>query len=235
MVYYPKKDAAAGPFRADVLRQGGSERMHSEIKKRYARESASCDSLGCGDNLPHLMIRPGDVILDLGCGRGGETMQAAALSGEAGRAVGLDLTEAMVEEAGKSAAARGVRNVRFLVGDIENLPFEKDSFDRVMSNCVINHARDKGRVYAEIFRVLKPGGHFVVSDAVTKYPLPSDVKNDPAAWAQCFGGAVTEREYLDSIASAGFPQPEILARREYPKNGYDFISLTIRAAKPPLI
>jgi arsenite methyltransferase len=207
--------------------------MHSEIQKRYTQESSSCDSLGCGRNLPYLMIRPGDAVLDLGCGRGGETMQAAALSGDAGRAVGLDLTEAMVEKAEKSAASRGVRNVRFLVGDIENLPFGNDSFDRVISNCVINHARDKGKVYAEIFRVLKPGGFFVVSDAVTKYPLLSDVKNDPEAWAQCFGGAVTEKEYLDSIASAGFPQPEILHRREYLKNGYDFTSLTIRAAKPP--
>ncbi len=211
-----------------------SERMHSEIKKRYARESTSCDSLGCDDNLPHLMIRPGDAVLDLGCGRGGETMQAAALSGDTGLAVGLDLTEAMVEEAARSAASRGVRNVRFLVGDIEDLPFDSDSFDRVISNCVINHARDKARVYAEIFRVLKPGGFFVVSDAVTKYPLPEQVKSDPEAWAQCFGGAVTENEYLSSIASAGFPQPEILKRREYLKNTYDFISLTIRAAKPSL-
>jgi ubiquinone/menaquinone biosynthesis C-methylase UbiE len=206
--------------------------MQGEIKERYTRESTSCDSLGCGSNMPFLLIRAGDQILDLGCGRGEETMQAAALSGETGLAVGLDLTEAMVETAAQNAASRGVKNVRFMVGDIENLPFEDGSFDRVISNCVINHARDKGKVYAEIFRVLKPGGHFVVSDAVTKYPLPSDVKNDPAAWAQCFGGAVTEKEYGDSIASAGFLKPEILKRREYLKNGYDFISLTIRAAKP---
>lgn len=94
-----------------------------------------------------------------------------------------------------------------------------------MSNCVINHAKDKKAVYDEIFRVLKSGGRFVISDAVTKFPLPLEIKNGPEAWAQCFGGYVTEDEYLDNIRNAGFEKITILKRRDYLKNNYDFTSL----------
>ncbi len=205
--------------------------MQENIKARYTEEASSCSNLSCGSNMDILQITKGETILDLGCGRGVDTLEAARLSGPKGAAVGLDLTQAMVEKAVLNAAEQGITNASFVCGDIENLPFEDDSFDAVISNCVINHARDKTRVYREIYRVLKPGGRFVVSDAVTKVPLPESVKNDPEAWAQCFGGAVTEREYFDSIYSAGFDRLEIKNRREYLKNNYDFISLTIQAFK----
>lgn len=205
--------------------------MLEEIKQRYTAESTSCSNLSCGSNVQFLDLKAGETVLDLGCGRGAETMEAAALAGPAGKAVGLDLTEAMIEAAEKDAAERGVANVAFTAGNIEALPFEEKTFDAVMSNCVINHAEDKQRAYREIFRVLKENGRFVISDAVTREALPESVKNDPAAWAQCFGGAVTEAEYLASIRAAGFPKVEILKRREYLKNSYEFISLTIRAVK----
>lgn len=205
--------------------------MLSEIQSRYTKESSNSCNLSCGSNIDFLEIVNGETILDLGCGRGNETIQAARLAGGEGKATGLDITPAMIEAAHENAKNSGVLNINFILGDIENLPFSKAEFNAVMSNCVINHARSKIKVFHEIFRVLKPGGRFVVSDAVTKNPLPREVKDDPEAWGQCFGGAVTEKEYLGSIISAGFSNIEILKRREYVKNGYDFISLTINAVK----
>jgi len=205
--------------------------MNNEIQARYTKESSGRCNLSCGSNLDFLKITSGENVLDLGCGSGSETIQAAMQTGPEGKAVGLDITEAMIDVAHLNAEGIGVSNVWFIKGDIESLPFDESLFDAVTSNCVINHARSKEKVYSEIFRVLKQNGRFVISDAVTKNPLPTEVKNDPEAWAQCFGGAVTEKEYLDSIMSSGFQNIEILNRREYIKNGYDFISLTIMATK----
>lgn len=205
--------------------------MLNKIQSRYTRESSSNCNLSCGSNLDFLKITPGESILDLGCGRGSETIQAALLTGHEGKATGLDITQAMIDTALINAKEAGVINASFTLGDIENLPFDNAAFDGVMSNCVINHAKSKEKVYREIFRVLKNGGRFIISDAVTKDTLPPEVKNDPEAWAQCFGGAITEKEYLKGITAAGFSHMDILKRREYVKNGYDFISLTIMARR----
>lgn len=205
--------------------------MENEIQSRYTKESGNCSNLSCGSNLDLLNIVQGETILDLGCGRGNETIQAAILTGVDGKAIGLDITQAMIDTAHVNAEGIGVSNAWFIKGDIESLPFDEAVFDAVISNCVINHAKSKKKVFCEIFRVLKKGGRFVISDAVSKKPLPPEVKNDPEAWAQCFGGAVTEKEYLDSITSSGFTTIEILKRREYIKNGYEFISLTLRGEK----
>lgn len=205
-------------------------RIHEAVANRYEAETDACD-LGCGSVLAHLGVSEGERILDLGCGRGNDTLAAAGMAGSSGMAIGLDLTEAMVLAARKAAWESGAGNAVFLTGDIEALPFEDGSFDGIISNCVINHARDKSRVFREIYRVLKPGGRFVISDATTRNPLPEEVRKDPEAWAQCFGGAVTTEEYLESVRSAGFTSLEILARREYIKNGYDFISVTMKAVK----
>lgn len=205
--------------------------MLSKIQSRYTKESSSNCSLSCASNLDFLKITSGENILDLGCGRGNETIHAALITGSEGKVTGLDITQAMIDAARVHAEEMGVTNVSFVLGDIENLPFDHDMFDAVISNCVINHAKSKGKVYQEIYRVLKYGGRFIISDAVSKVDLPPGVKNDPEAWAQCFGGAITEKEYLDSIIAAGFNHIDILKRREYVKNGYDFISLTIMAVK----
>ena len=202
-----------------------------KIQKRYSIESSLGNNLSCGGNIDFLDIKPGEKILDLGCGRGRETFQAAELTGALGRAYGLDLTQEMVDKANLYAIENGIKNVSFIKGNIEALPYEKNTFDAVISSCVIYHARNKRAVYMEIYRVLKLGGRFVISDAVTKNPLPDEVKKDPEAWAQCFGGAITEQEYMTSIKEAGFKNLEILKRREYLKNGYDFASLTILGFK----
>jgi ubiquinone/menaquinone biosynthesis C-methylase UbiE len=205
--------------------------MIEEIQKRYTVEADKNDNLSCGNNIAFLNITPGECILDLGCGCGNETLDAARLAGPEGMSYGLDMTDAMLVKAASLAQTMGLSNAKFVKGNIEELPFEDGSFNAVMSNCVINHARDKAKVYREIYRVLKEGGRFVISDAVTKDPLPDEVKNDPEAWADCYGGAVTEQEYLDGIRSSGFDRINILKRREYVKNTYDFISLTILAEK----
>ena len=202
-----------------------------KIINRYGEESINVCVLGCGNTIDSLNVIKGENILDLGCGRGEETILMAGLAGETGKATGLDLTQSMLDKAKENAKRERVKNITFIQGEIEKLPFESNIFDGVASNCVINHAKDKNIVYCEIQRVLKPGGRFVISDAVSKKPLPVEVKNDPEAWAQCYGGAVTEEEYLNAIYQAGFKKIQILNRREYLKNGYDFISLTIKAVK----
>lgn len=206
------------------------KKVQEAIKKRYTEEAPACSTLSCGSNLDYIEWREDGVILDLGCGRGTDTI-AAAKKLIKGKAVGLDITEAMIEKAKENSLKENLENVNFVKGDIENLPFPDETFDYVISNCVINHAKDKQRAYAEIRRVLRVGGYFVISDPVTKYSLPDEIKNSPKEWAECFGGAITEQEYIDSIKRAGFAKVDILKRREYIKKGYEFISLTIKAWK----
>lgn len=202
------------------------------IVRRYTEEAGeSCDSLSCGSNLDHAALKAGEFALDLGCGLGHEALEAAMAVGPSGRVFGLDVTPTMVRRASSRARREGISNVGFVVGTMESLPFESGTFDVVMSNCAINHAADKARVYAEILRVLKPGGRFVVSDPVSLVPLPAEVKTDPQAWADCYGGALTEEEYLSLITRVGFSEVVVLSRREYLKNGYPFASLTIRGIK----
>lgn len=208
-----------------------AEKLHKQIIERYQMESSESCTLSCGSTIEELNVKPGEDILDLGCGRGEDTLAAARLTAPGGTATGLDLTEAMIQRAKQHAIEEKVINASFFQGDIENLPFKKENFDGVMSNCVINHANNKTAAYQEIYRVLRPGGRMIVADAVTKIPLPAEVKNDPEAWAHCFGGAITEEEYMASIFAAGFRNIEVLRRREYLKNGYDFISLTLKAVK----
>lgn len=203
----------------------------NEIKTRYTKESDNICNLSCGSNIDFLKIKNGEILLDLGCGRGNETIEAAIQAGPEGRAIGLDITVSMIEKAKSNAKKRRIPNVDFVKGDIEILPFDNCAFDAVISNCVINHAKSKNNVFSEISRVLKKGGRFVISDAVTKEPLPLEIKNNPEAWSQCFGGSITEDEYLSVIKSVGFENMDVLKRKEYVKNGYDFISLTIVAYK----
>lgn len=201
------------------------------IIQRYDKEAESCDSLSCGSNLDHVGLRLGEFALDLGCGLGHEALEAALAVGPMGRVFGLDVTPKMVRRASARARREGLSNLAFVVGSMEHLPFESGTFDAVLSNCAINHAGDKSRVYAEIQRVLKDGGRLVVSDPVSLVPLPPQVKSDPQAWADCYGGALAEDEYLSLIAGAGFSEVAVLSRREYLKNGYPFASLTIRGTK----
>lgn len=201
-----------------------------EIVKRYTAEDEN-SNLSCGGNISLLDLQPGEKVLDLGCGRGEETLQAAALVGEDGFAWGLDITPKMIEKAQERAEQVSIRNVSFLLASMEVIPIENAILDAVLSNCAINHVEDKLAVYREIHRVLKLGGRFLVSDIMTETPLPVEIKQDPEAVAACFGGAITVQEYADVLIAAGFDKIEIFKERRYVKNGYEMISRTFQGKK----
>lgn len=201
-----------------------------EIVKRYSAEDEN-SNLSCGGNISFLDLHPGEKVLDLGCGRGEETLQAATLVGGDGFAWGLDITPKMIERAQQRANQGSIKNVVFLISSMEKILLEDASMDAVLSNCAINHVEDKVAVYREIYRLLKSGGRFVVSDIMTETPLPSEIKQDPEAVAACFGGAITVKEYEEVLVSAGFDRIEIFKERRYVKNGYEMISRTFQGKK----
>lgn len=202
-----------------------------EVVKRYTEEDDN-SNLSCGGNISYLALKTGENVLDLGCGRGTETLEAAKLVGATGLAWGLDVTPKMIEVAIARAQESQAANTRFLVGQMEAIPLENASLDAVLSNCAINHVADKAAVYREIFRVLKPGGRFVVSDIMTDEPLPEQIKNDPEAVAACFGGAITVEEYDKALTEAGFLRITVYKERRYMKNGYGMISRTFSGQRP---
>ena len=165
--------------------------------------------LGCGNPTALASLRPGEVILDLGSGAGIDCLIASRKVGDAGRVIGVDMTPEMLDKARANAAKVGASNVEFRLGEIENLPVADASVDVVISNCVINLSPDKPRVFAEIARVLKPGGRVAVSDMVLLRPLPEAVRNDLLAYVGCVAGAVTVEEYVAGMKAAGLANIEV--------------------------
>lgn len=215
------------------LEEEAMSRLGEAITSRYTCEAANgAQSLGCGETIAIAALQPGEVVVDLGCGSGEDAIAAAHVAGNEGRVIGVDVTEAMLEKARARQREAGLDNVSFLLGTVEDLPVETGAVDVVISNCVINHVPDKAGAYREIHRVLKPGGRFVIADVASKYQLPPEVTGDPQAWADCYGGAIPEEEYLAAITAAGLREIEVLKRREYEKNGFPMISLTIQGKKP---
>ncbi len=186
--------------------------------------------LGCGSPTAWAQLRPGEIVVDLGSGGGLDVFLAAQRVGPAGRVIGVDMTKAMLARAQTSADRLGLKNVEFRHGLIEALPLDDASADVILSNCVVNLAPDKGAVFREALRVLKPGGQLVISDMVTLAELPKEIRQDPEMWVSCIGGAIPERDYLEAIRIAGFAGVEILER-----NGLErgpVYSVTVRATKP---
>ncbi|MGC4116393.1 MAG: methyltransferase domain-containing protein [Myxococcales bacterium] len=207
--------------------------LQSAVEGRYAglATSSCCGSLSCGDALGYAEPKPGEVFVDLGCGKGRDVLKAAGLVGGSGRAIGIDMTDAMLDAARKSVPPF-LANVSFVKSDLAALQLPDAQADVVISNCTINHALDKAAVYREIHRVLKPGGRFVVSDVIAEQTLPESVRNDPAAWAACYGGAIPEDEYQAAIRAGGFAELEVLSRSEpYEKGGVSVRSLTVRGRR----
>ena len=161
-------------------------------------------SLGCGDPVTIAALNPGEVVLDLGSGGGIDCFLAAREVGETGRVIGLDMTTEMLEKANQNKAAMGVTNVEFRRGQIEEMPVEDNSVDVIMSNCVINLSPDKESVFAEAFRVLKPGGRVAVSDIVTDGDFSSEMRADTARWTECVTGAIDVNDYTGIMREAGF-------------------------------
>lgn len=187
---------------------------------------------GCGSPVTLAELREGEVVLDLGSGGGIDVFLAAQKVGPRGRAIGIDMTAAMVERARVSAKKMGITNVEFLLGEIESLPLDNASVDVVISNCVINLVPDKAKAFSEAFRVLKPGSRLIVSDIVTRGKQANFFKGDlAAAWAGCLAGALEDKEYLKIIADAGFERVEIIAHSPIPEPA-GFYSVTVRGYKP---
>ncbi|MGA9350783.1 MAG: arsenite methyltransferase [Anaerolineae bacterium] len=161
-------------------------------------------SLGCGNPVALASLRPGEVVLDIGSGAGLDVFLAARQVGLTGKAIGLDMTGAMIQRASQAAEQAGFRNIEFRLGDAEEMPLPDESVDVIISNCVINLTLDKGRVFREAYRVLRPGGRLMISDIVTDKPLPESVRSDSEEWARCVGGAIPDEEYTRLIAQAGF-------------------------------
>ena len=171
--------------------------------------------LGCGAPIDHLRLRAGESVLDLGSGGGLDAFLAAERVGPTGHVVGVDMTPAMVERARGNAAKAGIGNVSFREGRLEALPVADASVDAVTSNCVINLVPDKGAVFQEVARVLKPGGRLVVSDIVLDGELPEVLRNDLLAYVGCVSGAMQRGQYFGLLEAAGLGQVEVLKDVDY--------------------
>ena len=170
--------------------------------------------LGCGLPTQFARIKEGDVVVDLGSGAGNDCFIARHETGASGKVIGIDFTNAMIEKARKNAEARGFNNVEFRQGDIENMPITSNIADVVVSNCVLNLVPNKHAVFQEIYRVLKPGGHFSISDVVLVGALPNALKETAEMYAGCVSGAIQKQVYLELIHANGFEN--IIIQKEKP-------------------
>ncbi|MGE5602370.1 MAG: arsenite methyltransferase [Nitrososphaerales archaeon] len=189
-------------------------------------------SLGCGNPTAMASLKPGETVFDIGSGAGIDALYAARRVGAAGRVIGLDMTPSMIERARRNAAEAGLGQVEFRLGQAEAMPVEDGTVDVILSNCVINLAEDKGRVFEEAYRVLTPGGRVSISDMVTAGPLPMSVRSDPQMWAGCINGALPEPEYLDLVRQAGFV--DVVGKRSLSGGqleGVEVYSLAVSARK----
>lgn len=172
--------------------------------------------LGCGNPVALASLKEGETVLDLGSGAGFDCFLAANKVGEKGRVIGVDMTPEMLEKARENARQGDYRNVEFRLGEIENLPVADNSVDVIISNCVINLSPDKRRVFAEAFRVLKPGGRLMISDIVLLKELPDFIKDSIEAYIGCLSGAIMKNEYLGAIKAAGFQKVRIVDETSFP-------------------
>ncbi len=207
--------------------------------------------LGCGLPTQFAKIKKGDVVIDLGSGAGNDAFVARHETGETGSVIGIDFTPAMIERARKNAELRGFNNVEFRQGDIEKMPVTANIADVIVSNCVLNLVPNKEEVFKEIFRVLKPGGHFSISDIVLEGELPNEIKEAAEMYAGCVAGAIQKEVYLELIEASGFKnitvqkdKPIIIpddilsnylspaALEKFAKSSTGIYSITIYAEKP---
>jgi len=181
--------------------------------------------LGCGNPIALAKLKKGDVVLDLGSGAGFDSFLAAKKVGKKGKVIGIDMTKEMIAKARKNAKKYGYSNVEFRLGDIESLPLENDSVDVVISNCVINLAPNKEKVFSEAFRVLKSNGRMYVSDIVLLKELSDEQKKDENLLCGCVAGALLKEDYLEKIKKAGFEVNVLNEDKEISKKQYNGVAL----------
>jgi SAM-dependent methyltransferase len=206
--------------------------------------------LGCGLPTQYTHMKAGDTVVDLGSGAGNDCFIARSVVGETGKVIGVDMTDAMIAKARINADKLGVNNVEFRLGEIEDLPIAANRADVVVSNCVLNLVPDKKKAFAEIMRILKPGGHFSISDVVLKGTLPDNLKKASEMYVGCVAGALLKDEYMEIIREAGFTNVKIQKEKainipgdilskylsaaeleEYEKKGTGIFSITVYAEK----
>jgi SAM-dependent methyltransferase len=171
--------------------------------------------LGCGNPIAFADLQPGQTVLDLGSGAGIDCFLAAGAVGPTGSVIGVDMTPEMIARARKNAAAVGLGNIEFRLGEIEHLPVTDGTVDVVISNCVVNLVPDKHRAFSEAYRVLAPGGRIMVSDMVLSADIPAEFRSSVAGYVACLSGAMLEDDYLGAIAAAGFEHVEVVERAPY--------------------
>jgi len=226
--------------------------LYGESDASVVPEAALQASLGCGNPTALAKLQPGETVLDLGSGGGIDVLLSARRVGPEGKAFGLDMTDEMLALAEENKRKSGLTNVEFLKGEIENIPLPDNSVNVIVSNCVINLSGDKDRVLREAFRVLKPGGRFAISDVVTRGVVPAEIRKSMELWVGCVAGALSDTDYRQKLAAAGFEAIEIEETRVYdakdaheflraagvdadaiaPKVEDKFISAFVRARKP---
>lgn len=170
--------------------------------------------LGCGMPTEFAKISEGDTVVDLGSGAGNDCFVARAVTGEKGKVIGVDFTEKMIEKARLNARKLGYGNVEFRLGDIENLPLASEIADVVVSNCVLNLVPDKRKAFEETFRILKPGGHFSISDIVLEGDLPDDLRKAAEMYAGCVSGAIQKQAYIELVKNSGFVNVAVQKEKE---------------------
>lgn len=204
-----------------------------EINNRYSKLAESDCCLSCGGAITYAEPKIGEVCVDLGSGRGTDVLRMAESVGETGFVYGIDISDGMLEKARQNAEKFKVTNVRFIRSELEKLELPDRVADLVISNCTLNHASDKQTVWNEIYRILKKGGRFVISDIYSTTTVPDEYKNDPVAVAECWAGSVTRNEYLKHLENAGFSSISIIEESTpYEKGKIKVASWTIAAKKP---
>ncbi len=203
--------------------------LYDEERGDAGTAAAIGASLGCGVPTAVADLHKGETVLDLGSGAGADALISAKRVGPTGRAIGLDMTDEMLELGRNNAMQAGIENVEFLKGYLEDLPLPDDSVDVVISNCVINLSGDKLKVLRETARVLRPGGRFAVSDVIADPDMDERTRADVAAWTGCIAGALTEAEFRSALDTAGFRDVEI---RETHRVHEHAAGAIIRARKP---
>ncbi len=206
--------------------------VNDAINERYSSLSDTSCCLSCGGAINYAHPVEGEICLDLGSGRGNDVIRMAESVGETGFSYGIDISDGMIAKAELNIRKFEVNNAKIIKSELENLLMDDNSIHLVISNCTINHAKDKFKVWAEVYRVLKPGGRFVVSDIYSTEPIAEVYKNDPVAVAECWAGAITRAEYLTVLENTGFENIQIFEESQpYEKGKTTVASFTISGYK----
>ena len=203
-----------------------------EINSRYSELAESECCLSCGGAINYAEPKKGEICVDLGSGRGTDVLRMAESVGKTGFVYGIDISDGMLEKARRNAEKFAATNVSFIRSELEKLELPDKTADLIISNCTLNHAADKQAVWNEIYRILKKGGRFVISDIYATSAIADEYRNDPVAVAECWAGSVTRAEYMQHLERAGFASVEILEESApYAKGNAEVCSFTIAGKK----